>query len=71
MDAQNKVTFPTQSKLNVPVTKDRIENLKKAKTIKLLTYFIMPPNPPDIKLYEDYKFDVNIVAELNYNVKPN
>lgn len=71
VDAQNKVTFPTQSKLNVPVTKDRIENLKKAKTIKLLTYFIMPPNPPDIKLYEDYKFDVNIVAELNYNVKPN
>jgi hypothetical protein len=28
----------------------------------------MPPNPPDIKIYENYKYNVNIVAELNYNV---
>ncbi len=71
VDAQNIVITATQSKLNVPVTKVRIENLKKTKTIKLVTYFIMPPNPPDIKLYENYSFDVNIVAELNYNVNQN
>jgi len=71
IDAQNIVTSPTQSKLSVPVTKVRIDNLKRTKTIKLVTYFIMPPNPPDIKIYEDYTIDLNIIAELNYNVKTN
>ncbi len=69
IDAQNIVTNPTSSKLYVPITTVKIENLKKAKTIKLATYFIMPPNPPDIKIYENYTFDINIVAELIYNVK--
>ncbi|MDP1800388.1 MAG: hypothetical protein Q8L81_03475 [Bacteroidota bacterium] len=71
VDAQNIVIASTQSKLNVPVTKVRIENLKRTKTIKLVTYFIMPPNPPDIKLYENYSIDINIIAELNYNVNQN
>jgi hypothetical protein len=31
----------------------------------------MPTNPPDIKIYDYYKFDVSIIAELNYNVKRN
>ncbi len=72
IDAQNIVITATQSKLNVPVTKGKIENLKKTKIIKLVTYFIMPTNPPgDIKLFENYSFDVNIIAELNYNVNRN
>jgi hypothetical protein len=71
VDAQNVVISPTQSKLNVPVSQVRIENLRKAKTIRLVTYFIMPTNPPDIKIYDYYKFDVSIIAELNYNVKRN
>ncbi len=70
-DAQNIVTSPTQSKITVPVSKVRIDNLKETKTIKLVTYFIMPPNPPDIKIYEHYSIDLNIIAELNYNVKTN
>ncbi|MDO8998414.1 MAG: hypothetical protein Q7W45_01515 [Bacteroidota bacterium] len=70
LDAQNIVTSPTQSKLNTPISQAKIENLKKTKTIKLVTYFLMPTNPPDIKLYENYSFDVNIVAELNYHVNP-
>ncbi|MEO6306197.1 MAG: hypothetical protein ABIP51_23820 [Bacteroidia bacterium] len=71
INAQNVVTSPTVSRLTVPVTTQRIENLKKTKTIKLVTYFRMPSNPPDIKIYENYTFDINIVAELNYNVKRN
>ncbi len=70
-DAQNIVTSPTQSKLVVPFSKARIENLRKTKAIKLVTYFRMPPNPPDIKIYENYSIDLNIIAELNYNVKTN
>lgn len=70
-DAQNIVTSPTQSKLTMPIARVRIDNLKRTKTIKLVTYFIMPPNPPDIKIYENYSIDLNIIAELNYNVKTN
>ncbi|MBL7921042.1 MAG: hypothetical protein JNJ40_12050 [Bacteroidia bacterium] len=70
-DAQNIVTSPTQSKITIPVSKERIDKLKKTKTIKLVTYFRMPPNPPDIKIYENYSIDLNIIAELNYKVKTN
>ncbi len=68
-DAQNIVTFPTRTKVVAPFDKNKIENLKKTKSLKIITYFIMPPSPPDIKLFESYSFDVNIIAELNYNVK--
>ena len=71
VDAQNIVINPMASKLSVPITKSRIENLKKTKSIKLVTYFLLPSNPPDIKIYDNYLFDVNIVAELNYNIKQN
>lgn len=71
IDSQNNVTSPTPSKLNVPLTKEKVENLKKTKTIKLVTYFILPPNPPDIKIYENYRMDIGIVAQLNYKVKQN
>jgi len=68
-DAQNIVTFPTRSRLIIPITKSKIDNLRKTKSLKIITYFLMPPNPPEIKIYENYIFDVNIIAELNYNVK--
>ncbi len=68
-DAQNIVTLPTFTKLKVPFTKTKIENLRKTKSLKIITYFRMPPNPPNIKIYENYSFDINIVAELNYNAK--
>ncbi|MDX2172111.1 MAG: hypothetical protein SFY56_03275 [Bacteroidota bacterium] len=68
-DAQNIVTFPTRTSIKAPFDRTKIQNLKKTKSLKIITYFIMPPNPPDIKLYENYTFDVNIIAELNYNVK--
>jgi hypothetical protein len=69
IDAQNVVYLPTRSQLRVAIDKTRIENLKKCKKVKIVTYFLMPPNPPEIKIYENYSFDINIVAELNYNVQ--
>jgi hypothetical protein len=69
IDAQNVVYLPTRSELRVAIHKTRIEKLKKSKKVKLVTYLLLPPNPPDIKIYEHYSLDVNIVAELNYNVQ--
>jgi hypothetical protein len=69
LDNQNIVTEEVSSKLRVPLDKKKVENLKNSSEIRIETYFIMPPNPPDIKLYESYKIDVNIVAELNYKAQ--
>jgi len=68
LDNQNKVIAPTQSQLRVPVNKIKIDNLRKTKFVQVVPLFIMPPNPPEIRLYENYQFNVNIIAELNYNV---
>jgi hypothetical protein len=68
-DAQNIVTVPTLTKVKASFDKNKIHNLKKTKSLKIITYFFMPPNPPDIKLLENYSIDINIIAELNYNVK--
>lgn len=68
LNAQNIVTAPVSSRVLVPIDSPKIAKLRRTKSIQIVTYFLMPPNPPDIKIYEDYKFKVNIIAELNYNV---
>jgi hypothetical protein len=68
VDSQNIVVATTNSKILVPLDAEKIKKLKQSKFIQVVTKFIMPPNPPDIKIYENYKYNVNIVAELNYNV---
>lgn len=67
LDAQNMVTSSSKSKILVPVTLNKIANLKKCKSLKIYTYFIVP-NGSVTELKENYEFDVNIVAELSYNV---
>ncbi len=70
-NAQNVVTSPTKSRVAIPINKTKIDHLRKTKWLKIISYMLMPPNPPEIKLYENYSFDVNIIAELNYNAKLN
>lgn len=71
MNSLNEVTFPTRSRIMVPVTKDKVEKLRRSKSMQIVSNFTLPPNPPEIKIYENYVFDVNIVAEVNYNVGVN
>jgi hypothetical protein len=66
---QNLVIRSNQSNLEIPLNKEKIKHLKKSKSIQLVSYFIMPPNPPDIKIYEGYVFDIKIRAELNYRAE--
>lgn len=68
LNALNEVTAAIQSKLYVPVNKTKIDHLKRCRKIRVQSKFIMPPNPPDIKILEQYSMDINIVAELNYKV---
>jgi hypothetical protein len=68
LNGQNEVITPVKSKIYVPVNQSKIENLKKCKTISFVSRFIMPPNPPEMKIFEHYQLEINISAELNYNV---
>ena len=67
----NLVVKPVKSSIYLPVTANKIDNLKKCKKIKILTKFLVPSGPPDIQILESYKFDINIVAEITYNVATN
>jgi hypothetical protein len=68
LDGQNIVTAPSRSKMYIPISKDKIDNLSRCKKIKIVSYLLMPPNPPDIKILENYEISINITAEVNYNV---
>ncbi len=70
VNAQNIVTSSVSSDLSIPVNYQRIEHLKKTKTIKIVARLIMPPNPPEIKLLETYRLSMKIIVDVNYTVKP-
>jgi hypothetical protein len=70
LNSQNIVMMPTNSDLTIPVDKTKLENLKKARKVRVKARLLMPPNPPDIKLYENYRLKVKILVDINYTVKP-
>ncbi|MGZ4098838.1 MAG: hypothetical protein ACXVNM_08165, partial [Bacteroidia bacterium] len=47
IDSQNIVYQSARSELRIPLDKEKIEKLKSSKKVRIETYFIMPPNPPD------------------------
>lgn len=69
LNSQNDVVSPVNSTLKIPISESKIESLKRAKTIEINTYLLMPSGPAPINLYEKYKFKIKIVAELNYRVE--
>jgi len=64
----NVVVSPTQKKVSIPFSRNKIDNLRKCKKIRVVSRFIMPPNPPDVKILESYEVKINIVANVDYNV---
>lgn len=69
LNAQNDVVSPVSSQLVIQADRATLESLKKAKRVEIKTQLLMPPNPPLIKLYDKYKFNIRIVGEFNYNVE--
>jgi hypothetical protein len=65
---QNPVETPAFTQLQVPLGEGRIENLKKCKSVKISTLFIMPGAGAEVTIYDHYTIDVKIIAELNYHV---
>lgn len=71
LDNQNLVTGAVSSRVLIPIDEQKVAKLRRTTSIQIISQFIMPPNPPDIRIYEHYKLDVNIIAELSYNVTRN
>lgn len=70
VDVNNVVVQPVYSKILIPLTKDKIANLKKCKHINFMFQLNMPkPQPPDIKIYDTYDLDVIMSIDVNYKAK--
>lgn len=68
LNAQYEVTEPLKSTLYIPVSKEKLDKLTRCRKIRIISRLLMPPNLPEIGIYEKYEIDINITAEVNYNV---
>lgn len=67
IDANYLVISPELSKIEIPLTADKLTRLKECKYIKFVPQFNMPvPQPPDIKIMDNYTLDLVLSVDLNY-----
>ncbi len=69
VDLNNIVVSTTYTKLKIPLTSSKLQNLKKCKFIKFVSQFNLPPQPPDIKLLDTYDLDLVLSLDVNYKAK--
>jgi hypothetical protein len=69
LDGNYKVVAPVQSKLFVPLTKDKIAKVQKAKYIYYKAKFNTVGQPTQqIKFYNYYNLDLLLTADVNYTI---
>jgi hypothetical protein len=66
VDANNKVYQEVYTKILIPFTTSKLQNLKLCKTVKFVSQFNLPPQPPDIKIYDNYNLNVILSVDVNY-----
>lgn len=71
VNANNDIIAPKNSQLIAYMNDNTIEHLKKSKKIKLVSYFYLPPSPPDVVIYDHYFLDVVITVDVNYRTFAN
>lgn len=69
VDANNIVISSVYTKLFIPLTQEKLQNLKRCKSIKFVSQFNLPPQPPDIKLLDTYSLDLILGLDVNYKAK--
>lgn len=69
VNSQNIVISPTFQRINIPVSYSKVQNFKKSKNMKIKARLLMPTNPPAISIKETYEIDIDIIVDVNYNVK--
>ncbi len=63
-----KVSSSVNSKLAIPLTKSKINNLVNAKKVIVLATFNTPAQNNFINIYSYYQLDFKLVADFNYNL---
>ena len=65
----NVVLSSVDSKIISTITNSKLENLKKCKQIKFVTFMYLPNQPTPIKIMGDSYLDLILSANVNYSVK--
>lgn len=68
LDANLKVIAPLQTKLSIPLTKDKIANLQKSKYIYYKATFNTSSQPSQVKFYNYYTLDLLLTTDINYSI---
>ena len=70
LDAHYIVTSPVYTKLTIPLTENKLKNIKLCRYIKFVSRFDLPtPQPPDIKILETYNLDLILSVDINYKAR--
>lgn len=69
VDANNIVIQAIDTKLKINLNQNKLQNLKKCKFIRFESKFVLPPQPPDIKLLDSYNLDLILSLDVNYKAK--
>jgi hypothetical protein len=69
VDVNNIVIQPIYTELKINLTKDKLTNLKQCKFIQFVSKFVLPPQPPDIKLLDSYSLDLILSLDVNYKAR--
>jgi hypothetical protein len=69
VDINNIVIQPVYTELKINLSKNKLTNLKQCKFIRFESKFVLPPQPPDIKLLDSYNLDLILSLDVNYKAR--
>ncbi len=69
VNSNNEVIQDVYTKILIPFTTEKLQNLKQCKSVKFVSKFVLPPQPPDIKIYDRYNLKVILSVDVNYKAK--
>lgn len=69
VDINNIVIQPIYTELKINLNQNKLQNLKKCKFIRFESKFVLPPQPPDIKLLDSYTLDLILSLDVNYKAR--
>ncbi|MCC6690692.1 MAG: hypothetical protein IT235_04095 [Bacteroidia bacterium] len=67
LDVTNKVKETVETKLTIPVSKEKIAKLVTTKKALVLAYFNTANQPNPVNIYNYYKLDFKLVADFGYS----
>ena len=66
VDANGRVIASKRSRLIIPVTQDRINHFFESPKIKVVSRFTTKPTGQTIRIYSDYKMELQLTGDFNY-----